>query len=85
MPRLDGYFGTEKEIDSKVEEKLRKIAKNIVRATNEISKLGYTSYLSSGGSWNIVDGDTHSGANARPNYDCVVANFKVNNVEAGDF
>lgn len=85
MSKSNGYFCIEKEVGADVEKELKKIAKAIVTANNKIAKLGYSSYLSAGGTWNIVDGKTHIGTRAERNDSCVVATFSVSNIDAGDW
>ena len=85
MSKTNGYFTTHKDVDEKTEKELRSIARAIVKANNKIIKLGFSSYLSAHGSWNIVDGDTHSGRDAEANQSVVVANFSLDRIDAGDW
>ena len=85
MSKIDGYFSIEKNIDDKTKEELKSIARAIVKANNRIIKLGYSSYLSAHGSWNIVDGETHKGNGANADQSVVVANFSIDSIDAGDW
>jgi hypothetical protein len=82
--KINGYLTIEKNIDDKTEKELRSIARAIVKANNRIIKLGYISYLSAHGSWNIVDGETHKGI-GEPDQSVVVASFSIDRIDAGDW
>lgn len=84
---MDMNFSIEnadKLIDESHERKLKSIARRISKANNELIELGYNSYLSAHGSWNIMNGDSH-GSMAEPLQENVVANFSLNHIDAGDW
>lgn len=85
MSSKTGYCTIEKEVDEATEKEIKSIARAIVKANNRIIKLGYSSYLSAHGGWNIVDGDTHKGLGAHPDHSVVVANFSIDKIDAGDW
>lgn len=81
------YFTIENEdklIDESHEKKLRSIANRISKANKELIELGYTSYLSAHGNWNIMNGDSH-GSKAEPLREKVLASFSLDHIDAGDW
>ncbi len=85
MSSSNGYLTIEKDISPDVEKELKKIAKQIVKANKKIIELGYSSYLSAQGNWNIMDGSSHVGVGASPNRDAVIATFSLDCIDGGDW
>lgn len=76
----------DKLINESDEKKLASIARRISKANKELIDLGYTSYLSAHGSWNIMNGDSHDSSNScNALYENVVANFQLQRIDAGDW
>lgn len=74
----------DKLIEESHEAKLKAIANRIYKANEELIALGYTTYISSHGSWNIMNGDSH-GKGAEALRGNAVANFHLYRLDAGDW
>ncbi len=72
------------ELTIEQEKKLNSIARRIQKASNEIKEMGFNVYLSSHGSVNIMNGDSHD-SNQQPMQENIVFNFYVNGWDAGDW
>lgn len=74
----------EKLINESDEKRLRSIANRITKANKELIKMGYTSYLSAHGNWNVMNGDSHGDYQQRLDEN-VVFNFVLDKIDYGDW
>ena len=74
----------DKEIDETKEKRIRTNLKKINNGMLDLTAMGYTLYLSPG-SLNVCDGETHTGNDAHPDRDVIVASISLTGIDAGDW